>query len=73
MWTGGRYTKDDFKEYEKERDRPSKLALKEKVKPKQEYPFLVKGIFWTKYSSWKQAEKNYFLKLAKWMFRWCFI
>ncbi|PKU34246.1 peptidyl-prolyl cis-trans isomerasehypothetical protein [Limosa lapponica baueri] len=39
---GGRYTKDDFKEYEKERDRPSKLALKEKVKPKQEYPFLVK-------------------------------
>ncbi|KAM6367356.1 peptidyl-prolyl cis-trans isomerase-like 4 isoform 1-T1 [Alca torda] len=39
---GGRYTKDDFKEYEKERDKPSKLALKEKVKPKQEYPFLVK-------------------------------
>ncbi|KAM7118595.1 peptidyl-prolyl cis-trans isomerase-like 4 [Ciconia maguari] len=33
---GGRYTKDDFKEYEKERDKPSKLALKEKVKPKQD-------------------------------------
>ncbi|KFQ23147.1 Peptidyl-prolyl cis-trans isomerase-like 4, partial [Merops nubicus] len=33
---GGRYTKDDFKEYEKERDRPSKLALKEKAKPKQD-------------------------------------
>ncbi|OXB83769.1 UNVERIFIED_CONTAM: hypothetical protein H355_013124 [Colinus virginianus] len=36
---GGHYTKDDFKEYEKERDKPSKFALKEKVKPKQEYPF----------------------------------
>uniref|UniRef100_A0A8C5TQI6 Peptidyl-prolyl cis-trans isomerase n=1 Tax=Malurus cyaneus samueli TaxID=2593467 RepID=A0A8C5TQI6_9PASS len=33
---GGRYTKEDFKEYEKERDKPSKLALKEKVKPKQD-------------------------------------
>ncbi|NXW46006.1 PPIL4 protein, partial [Nyctiprogne leucopyga] len=33
---GGRYTKDDFKEYEKERDKPSKLALKEKAKPKQD-------------------------------------
>ncbi|NXU91473.1 PPIL4 protein, partial [Xiphorhynchus elegans] len=33
---GGRYTKDDFKEYEKERDKPSKFALKEKVKPKQD-------------------------------------
>ncbi|NXS08208.1 PPIL4 protein, partial [Neodrepanis coruscans] len=36
LWTGGHYTKDDFKEYEKEHDKPSKLALKEKVKPKQE-------------------------------------
>lgn len=43
FWTGGRYTKEDFKDYEKERDKPSKFALKEKVKPKQEYPFLVKG------------------------------
>ncbi|XP_064913518.1 peptidyl-prolyl cis-trans isomerase-like 4 isoform X2 [Columba livia] len=33
---GGRYTKDDFKDYEKERDKSSKLALKEKVKPKQD-------------------------------------
>uniref|UniRef100_A0A8C9FHU2 Peptidyl-prolyl cis-trans isomerase n=1 Tax=Pavo cristatus TaxID=9049 RepID=A0A8C9FHU2_PAVCR len=33
---GGQYTKDDFKEYEKERDKPSKFALKEKVKPKQD-------------------------------------
>ncbi|NXI01388.1 PPIL4 protein, partial [Pachycephala philippinensis] len=33
---GGRYTKEDFKDYEKERDKPSKLALKEKVKPKQD-------------------------------------
>ncbi|KFR10024.1 Peptidyl-prolyl cis-trans isomerase-like 4, partial [Opisthocomus hoazin] len=33
---GGRYTKDDFKDYEKERDKPSKLTLKEKVKPKQD-------------------------------------
>ncbi|NXE89565.1 PPIL4 protein, partial [Menura novaehollandiae] len=33
---GGRYTKEDFKEYENERDKPSKLALKEKVKPKQD-------------------------------------
>ncbi|KAK2525747.1 Ppil4 [Columba livia] len=36
LWTGGRYTKDDFKDYEKERDKSSKLALKEKVKPKQD-------------------------------------
>ncbi|XP_030905705.2 peptidyl-prolyl cis-trans isomerase-like 4 isoform X2 [Melopsittacus undulatus] len=36
---GGQYTRDDFREYEKECDRPSKpsnLALKEKVKPKQD-------------------------------------
>lgn len=36
---GGQYTKDDFREYEKERDKPSKpsnLALKEKVKQKQD-------------------------------------
>lgn len=43
--TGGQYTKDDFKDYEKERDKPSKFALKEKVKPKQEYPFSIKDIF----------------------------
>lgn len=48
FWTGGRYTKEDFKDYEKERDKPSKFALKEKVKPKQEYPFLVKGTSWIK-------------------------
>ncbi|KAK7816584.1 hypothetical protein U0070_000437 [Myodes glareolus] len=35
---GGKYTKSDFKEYEKEQDKPSNLVLKEKVKPKQEYP-----------------------------------
>uniref|UniRef100_A0A8C2T2S0 Peptidyl-prolyl cis-trans isomerase n=2 Tax=Coturnix japonica TaxID=93934 RepID=A0A8C2T2S0_COTJA len=33
---GGQYTKDDFKEYEKGRDKTSKFALKEKVKPKQD-------------------------------------
>ncbi|KAK2508230.1 hypothetical protein MC885_011258 [Smutsia gigantea] len=35
---GGKYTKSDFKEYEKEQDKPSNLVLKDKVKPKQEYP-----------------------------------
>ncbi|KAJ6660184.1 hypothetical protein lerEdw1_018111 [Lerista edwardsae] len=35
---GGKYTKEDFKEYEKDRDKTSKLSLKEKAKPKQEYP-----------------------------------
>ncbi|KAM4693102.1 peptidyl-prolyl cis-trans isomerase-like 4 [Discoglossus pictus] len=33
---GGKYTKDDFKEYEKDADKRSKLALKDKVKPKQD-------------------------------------
>ncbi|NXR94538.1 PPIL4 protein, partial [Hypocryptadius cinnamomeus] len=33
---GGRYTKEDFKDYEKERDKASKFALKEKVKPKRD-------------------------------------
>ncbi|XP_066471685.1 peptidyl-prolyl cis-trans isomerase-like 4 [Tiliqua scincoides] len=33
---GGKYTKDDFKEYEKGRDKTSKLSLKEKAKPKQD-------------------------------------
>ncbi|XP_063250937.1 peptidyl-prolyl cis-trans isomerase-like 4 [Prinia subflava] len=33
---GGRYTKECFKDYEKECDKPSKYALKEKVKPKQD-------------------------------------
>ncbi|XP_030045030.1 peptidyl-prolyl cis-trans isomerase-like 4, partial [Microcaecilia unicolor] len=32
---GGKYTKDDFKEYEKDLDKHSKLALKDKVKPKE--------------------------------------
>ncbi|RXM30602.1 Peptidyl-prolyl cis-trans isomerase-like 4 [Acipenser ruthenus] len=36
---GGKYTKDDFKAYEKDLDKRSKLALKDKIKPKQEYPF----------------------------------
>ncbi|KAJ8797264.1 hypothetical protein J1605_017492 [Eschrichtius robustus] len=35
---GGKYTKSDFKEYEKEQDKTSNLVLKDKVKPKQEYP-----------------------------------
>ncbi|ETE67174.1 Peptidyl-prolyl cis-trans isomerase-like 4 [Ophiophagus hannah] len=34
----GKYTKDDFKEYEKDHSKTSKLSLKEKAKPKQEYP-----------------------------------
>nr|XP_020142966.1 peptidyl-prolyl cis-trans isomerase-like 4 [Microcebus murinus] len=33
---GGKYTKSDFKEYEKEQDKPSNLVLKDKVKPKQD-------------------------------------
>ncbi|RLW01770.1 hypothetical protein DV515_00007763 [Chloebia gouldiae] len=33
---GGRYTKEDFKDYEKESDKPLKFARKEKVKPKQD-------------------------------------
>ncbi|XP_053148129.1 peptidyl-prolyl cis-trans isomerase-like 4 [Hemicordylus capensis] len=33
---GGKYTKDDFKEYEKGQDKTSKLTLKEKAKPKQD-------------------------------------
>ncbi|XP_056620535.1 peptidyl-prolyl cis-trans isomerase-like 4 [Triplophysa dalaica] len=33
---GGKYTKDDFKAYEKELDNKSKLALKDKVKSKQD-------------------------------------
>uniref|UniRef100_A0A8C5JHA2 Peptidyl-prolyl cis-trans isomerase n=1 Tax=Junco hyemalis TaxID=40217 RepID=A0A8C5JHA2_JUNHY len=37
-WKGkaGQYTKEDFKDYEKECDKPSKFALKEKVKPKRD-------------------------------------
>ncbi|NXQ00060.1 PPIL4 protein, partial [Vidua macroura] len=33
---GGRYTKEDFKDYENESDKPSKFALKEKIKPKKD-------------------------------------
>ncbi|KAM9496008.1 peptidyl-prolyl cis-trans isomerase-like 4 [Clarias gariepinus] len=33
---GGKYTKDDFKAYEKDLDNRSKLALKDKLKPKQD-------------------------------------
>lgn len=33
---GGKYTKSDFKEYEKEQNKPSNLVLKDKVKPKQD-------------------------------------
>ncbi|XP_040206528.1 peptidyl-prolyl cis-trans isomerase-like 4 [Rana temporaria] len=33
---GGKYTKDDFKEYEKEIGKQSKLALKDKARPKQD-------------------------------------
>ncbi|KAG1928851.1 peptidyl-prolyl cis-trans isomerase-like [Pimephales promelas] len=33
---GGKYTKDDFKAYEKDLDNKSKLALKDKVKSKQD-------------------------------------
>lgn len=35
---GGKYTKDDFKAYENDLENRSKLALKDQVKPKQEYP-----------------------------------
>ncbi|KAM5164655.1 peptidyl-prolyl cis-trans isomerase-like 4 [Mantella aurantiaca] len=33
---GGKYTKDDFKEYEKDMGKQSKLALKDKARPKQD-------------------------------------
>ncbi|KAB5517111.1 hypothetical protein PHYPO_G00185650 [Pangasianodon hypophthalmus] len=33
---GGKYTKDDFRAYEKDLDNRSKLALKDKIKPKQD-------------------------------------
>ncbi|CAB1413830.1 unnamed protein product [Pleuronectes platessa] len=33
---GGKYTKDDFKAYEKDVENKSKLALKDKMKPKQD-------------------------------------
>nr|XP_060609524.1 peptidyl-prolyl cis-trans isomerase-like 4 [Anolis sagrei ordinatus] len=33
---GGKYTKEDFKEYEKDHDKTSKLGLKEKAKTKQD-------------------------------------
>lgn len=36
---GGKYTKDDFKAYEKDVESRSKLALKDQMKPKQEYPY----------------------------------
>uniref|UniRef100_A0A671L2A3 Peptidyl-prolyl cis-trans isomerase n=1 Tax=Sinocyclocheilus anshuiensis TaxID=1608454 RepID=A0A671L2A3_9TELE len=35
---GGKYTKEDFKAYEKDLDNKSKLALKDNAKTKQEYP-----------------------------------
>lgn len=38
FFLGGKYTKDDFKAYEKDVENQSKLALKDQVKPKQEYP-----------------------------------
>lgn len=40
---GGKYTKDDFKAYEKDVESRSKLALKDQVKPKQEYPCVLIG------------------------------
>ncbi|XP_048344919.1 peptidyl-prolyl cis-trans isomerase-like 4 isoform X2 [Sphaerodactylus townsendi] len=41
---GGKYTKEDFKEYEKDHDKRSKLSLKEKAKPKQDTRYdLVSG------------------------------
>uniref|UniRef100_A0A3B3V2W1 Peptidyl-prolyl cis-trans isomerase n=1 Tax=Poecilia latipinna TaxID=48699 RepID=A0A3B3V2W1_9TELE len=45
---GGKYTKDDFKAYEKDLESRSKLALKDQVKPKQEYPsvFTCLGMFY---------------------------
>lgn len=41
---GGKYTKDDFKAYEKDVENRSKLALKDQVNPKQEYPCV--SIIW---------------------------
>ncbi|NXS86569.1 PPIL4 protein, partial [Erpornis zantholeuca] len=59
---GGRYTKEDFKDYEKERDKPSKLALKEKVKPKQEYPFLLKAKDHSSHASYRNFYPKQVLK-----------
>lgn len=36
--SGGKYTKDDFRDYEKSMESRSKLALKDQVKSKPEYP-----------------------------------
>lgn len=41
---GGKYTKDDFKAYENDLENRSKLALKDQVKPKQEYPCVLMGL-----------------------------
>lgn len=44
---GGKYTKNDFKDYEKSMDNRSKLAFKDQVKSQQEYPsvFLAFDVF----------------------------
>lgn len=36
---GGKYTKDDFKAYERDLENRSKLALKDQVKPKQDFKY----------------------------------
>ncbi|XP_075718685.1 peptidyl-prolyl cis-trans isomerase-like 4 isoform X2 [Rhinoderma darwinii] len=41
---GGKYTKDDFKEYEKDAGKSTKLALKDQAKPKQDkYELVLDG------------------------------
>uniref|UniRef100_A0A3P8WEB6 Peptidyl-prolyl cis-trans isomerase n=1 Tax=Cynoglossus semilaevis TaxID=244447 RepID=A0A3P8WEB6_CYNSE len=39
---GGKYTKDDFKAYEKDLENRCKLAIKDQVKHKQEYPYVLR-------------------------------
>ncbi|KAM8947398.1 peptidyl-prolyl cis-trans isomerase-like 4 isoform 2-T2 [Pelodytes ibericus] len=57
---GGKYTKDDFKEYEKDADKRSKLALKDKAKPKQDskYELVLDEELEDSRSNQRQPEKH---------------
>lgn len=41
---GGKYTKDDFKDYEKSMENRSKLAFKDQARSQQEYPSVLLAI-----------------------------
>ncbi|KAK1170823.1 peptidyl-prolyl cis-trans isomerase-like 4 [Acipenser oxyrinchus oxyrinchus] len=58
---GGKYTKDDFKAYEKDLDKRSKLALKDKIKPKQDSKYdllLEEGTEEAGGSQWHSGKKH---------------